>query len=181
MSDENFDNLIAEMEAEENGTAVTTPEPKDDEGAEEVVEKKATDTPPTEIEYAHEHIMKEEGLTKDDLPADIKKMIVTFERKMRMAKAKNASEKTFLQIQNLSTLIADKILDYIETDSDSTEKLEDGGGFDDGGIYDGGIDNSGGSDNLEDPIDEDFEDGGSVEVKEKSSIFGGILGGIFDF
>ena len=165
-SDDNFNNLIAEMEAEENG--VKTVDKKD-----------ANET--SEIEYAHEQIMEEEGLSKDDLPNDIRKMVITFERKMRMAKAKKAPEKTFLQIQNLSTLIADKILDYLE--SEEPKKMEDGGGMDDGGMDDGGTDfvEDGGVD-LEDPIDdENFSDGGSVKTKEKGSIFGGILGGIFDY
>ena len=134
-----------------------------------------------EIEYAHEEIMKEEGLTKNDLPAEIRKMVITFERKMRMAKAKNAPEKTFLQIQNLSTLIGDKILDYLESD---VKRFDDGGGMDDGGMDDGGIadDIQDGGSEVDDAIDEnDFEDGGKVEVKEKGGIFGGILGGIFDF
>ena len=95
-----------------------------------------------------------------------------------MAKSRKSSEKIFLQIQNLSTLIADKIIDFLEKEDALVVKKEDGGGFDDGGsdIFDDGVSD------IEDPeIDEEFEDGGSVEKKEKSSIFGGILGGIFDF
>ena len=117
----------------------------------------------------------------NDLPTEIRKMVITFERKMRMAKAKNAPEKTFLQIQNLSTLIADKILDYLEADVD---KFDDGGGIDDGGMDDGGMadDIQDVSSEVDDGIDEnDYKEGGSVEIKEKSGIFGGILGGILDF
>ena len=171
-TDMNFENLIAEIDAEEKGVNPKSKEIK----VKEVMEDKGG-----EIEYAHEEIMKEEGLTKNDLPSEIRKMVITFERKMRMAKAKNAPEKTFLQIQNLSTLIGDKILDYLESD---VKRFDDGGGMDDGGMDDGGIadDIQDGGSEVDDGIDEnDFEDGGKVEVKEKGGIFGGILGGIFDF
>jgi hypothetical protein len=161
-TEDNFENLISEMEAEQRVGEKA-----------EVVEET-----PTEITYAHIQILEEEGLTKEDMPEDIRKMIIAFDKKMRMAKSRKSSEKIFLQIQNLSTLIADKIIDFLEKEDAVVVKKEDGGGFDDGGsdIFDDGVSD------IEDPeIDEEFEDGGSVEKKEKSSIFGGILGGIFDF
>ena len=170
--DMNFENLLLEIDAEEKGTNLKS---------KEVKKAKVMGEEDREMEYAHEQIMEEEGLTKNDLPTEIRKMVITFERKMRMAKAKNAPEKTFLQIQNLSTLIADKILDYLEADVD---KFDDGGGIDDGGIDDGGIadDIQDGGSEVDDGIDEnDYKEGGSVEIKEKSGIFGGILGGILDF
>jgi hypothetical protein len=170
--DMNFENLLLEIDAEEKGTNLKS---------KEVKKAKVMGEEDGEMEYAHEQIMEEEGLTKNDLPTEIRKMVITFERKMRMAKAKNAPEKTFLQIQNLSTLIADKILDYLEADVD---KFDDGGGIDDGGIDDGGIadDIQDGGSEVDDGIDEnDYKEGGSVEIKEKSGIFGGILGGILDF
>jgi hypothetical protein len=170
--DMNFENLLLEIDAEEKGTNLKS---------KEVKKAKVMGEEDREMEYAHEQIMEEEGLTKNDLPTEIRKMVITFERKMRMAKAKNAPEKTFLQIQNLSTLIADKILDYLEADVD---KFDDGGGIDDGGMDDGGMadDIQDGSSEVDDGIDEnDYKEGGSVEIKEKSGIFGGILGGILDF
>lgn len=170
--DMNFENLLLEIDAEEKGTNLKS---------KEVKKAKVMGEEDREMEYAHEQIMEEEGLTKNDLPTEIRKMVITFERKMRMAKAKNAPEKTFLQIQNLSTLIADKILDYLEADVD---KFDDGGGIDDGGMDDGGMadDIQDGGSEVDDGIDEnDYKEGGSVEIKEKSGIFGGILGGILDF
>ena len=165
--DMNFENLLLEIDAEEKGTNLKS---------KEVKKAKVMGEEDREMEYAHEQIMEEEGLTKNDLPTEIRKMVITFERKMRMAKAKNAPEKTFLQIQNLSTLIADKILDYLEADVD---KFDDGGGIDDGGMAD---DIQDGGSEVDDGIDEnDYKEGGSVEIKEKSGIFGGILGGILDF
>ena len=125
--DMNFENLLLEIDTEEKGTNLKS---------KEVKKAKVMGEEDGEMEYAHEQIMEEEGLTKNDLPTEIRKMVITFERKMRMAKAKNAPEKTFLQIQNLSTLIADKILDYLEADVD---KFDDGGGIDDGGMDDGGM------------------------------------------
>ena len=51
--------------------------------------------------------------------------------------------------------------------------------MDDGGMAD---DIQDGSSEVDDGIDEnDYKEGGSVEIKEKSGIFGGILGGILDF
>ena len=186
-SDENFENLIAEIDAEEKGTTnkkEVTKSSVDKNGKEE--DGKMT--------FAHEEIMKEEGLTKNDLPSDVRSMVITFERKMRMAKAKKASEKTFLKIQNLSTLIGDKILDYIET---KDESFEDGGVLDDGADagFDAGDDAGAdagddtgddlsleGNTDVEDDMNEDdFDDGGSVKTKKKGSIFGDILGGIFDY
>jgi hypothetical protein len=129
----------------------------------------------SELSYPHEKIMKEEGITKNDLPDDLRKMVITFERKRRMATTKKASEATFLKIQNLSTLIADKIVDYIESDIPTKE---DGGGIE--GMEgmegmemdDGGIDDLGDGDvNIDDDI----------ESKENGGMFKGILGGILDW
>jgi len=132
----------------------------------------------SEISFPHEEIMEEEGLTKDDLPTDVRKMVITFDRKFRMAKSRNASESTMLKIQNLSTLIGDKIIDHLE--SDIPIKKEDGGGMEgleDGG-GDGGIDDGGGIDDLGDG-DVNLED--DIELKEKGGMFKGILGGILDW
>ena len=181
-SDENFENLLAEIDAEEKGTT------KKKEVTNISIDKNGNEEE-GKMTFAHEEIMKEEGLTKNDLPSDVRSMIITFERKMRMAKAKKASEKTFLKIQNLSTLIGDKILDYIET---KDESFEDGGVLYDGGMDDGGMADTGddagddlsleGNTDVDDDMNEDdFDDGGSVKTKKKSSIFGDILGGIFDY
>lgn len=182
-SDENFENLIAEIDAEEKGVT------KKKEVTKSSVDKNGKEED-GKMTFAHEEIMKEEGLTKNDLPSDVRSMVITFERKMRMAKAKKAPQETFLKIQNLSTLIGDKILDYIET---KDESFEDGGVLDDGadaGFDDGADagDDAGddlsleGNTDVEDDINEDdFDDGGSVKTKKKGSIFGDILGGIFDY
>lgn len=158
-SEENFEKIMEEVEKEEKvspseSTASTTVEKVSD-----------------EISFPHEKIMEEEGLTKNDLPDDVRKMVVTFERKLRMAKAKKASEETMRKIQNLSTLIADKIIDHLESDLPENEQMEDGGSFDEGGI--GDIDD--GIDGVDDPLDDE------PEIKEKGGIFGGVLGGILDW
>lgn len=179
-TDENFEELIAQMEAEEKGEKV------------EAKPIEVAETKSTELIYPHEDILEEEGLTKEDMPADIRKMIITFDRKMRMAIAKKAPEKTFLQIQNLSTLIADKIITYLESSEVKREKIvvekkEDGGGIDDGGIDDGG-ENGDGIDDLgsgDTSVEDDLEDGGEASGEtpptEKGGLFDGVLGGIFNW
>lgn len=131
----------------------------------------------SELSYPHEKIMKEEGITKNDLPEDLRKMVITFERKRRMATTKKASEATFLKIQNLSTLIADKIVDYIESDIPTKE---DGGGIE--GVDDMGM----GGDDFDDGGIDDLGDGDvniddDIESKESGGMFKGILGGILDW
>ncbi len=126
--------------------------------------------------YAHEKIMQEEGITRNELPEDIRKMVITLERKLRMAKKNNAREATMLKIQNLSTLIGDKIIDHLESDIPTKE---DGGGIE--GLDDMGIGaddiNDGGIDDLDDGVD----DADDIEIKEKGGLFGGVLGGILDW
>lgn len=133
----------------------------------------------SELSYPHEKIMKEEGITKNDLPDDLRKMVITFERKRRMATTKKASEATFLKIQNLSTLIADQIVNYIESDIPTKE---DGGGIegmgmDDVGVDDGGVDDGG----IDDLGDGDVNIDDDIESKESGGMFKGILGGILDW
>lgn len=196
--DENFENLIAEIEAEEKGI-------------EKKKEEKTVEEKPTEIIYAHREILEEEGLTKKDVPAEITKMIDTFDRKLRMAKIRKAPEATFLQIQNLSTLIGDRIITYIESkdrehETIVVEKKEDGGGIDDGslgddggtddggtddgGTDDGGADNEGADDsivnddsdsNVEDDLDELDDGADSDDAPTKGGMFEGVLGGIFNW
>jgi len=159
-NNEQFEAILKEVNSEVGDDKVETTE------VEETV-----DNP-----YVHEKIMREEGITKNELPEDIRKMIITFERKLRMAKKNNASEATMLKIQNLSTLIGDKIIDHLESDIPSKE---DGGGIeglDDMGIGGDDIDD-GGIDDLDDGVD-DVDD---IEVKEKGGLFGGVLGGILDW
>jgi hypothetical protein len=166
--DENFEQILKEIDAEEEGGSV---EPKaeevevdEEEEEEESGEGAEKSGNPDASYYPHIGIMEEEGIDKDSLPEDIRKMVITFERKKRMAERKNAPDSTFLKIRNLSALIADKIMDWIEKDFEGeapkpTAK-EDGGG-----------------------VEEDIvEEGGEGEEKESGgSIFGGILGGIFDW
>jgi hypothetical protein len=180
-TDENFEKIIAEMEELEKGEkpAVINNEVE----KEDVVELTTSD-----FNYPHEYILKEEGLTKDDMPEEIRKMIITFERKLRIAISDKAPEKTFLQIQNLSTLVADKIISYLESDEVSHEtivvKKEEGGGIDDG-IDGGGVADE---DTIIDDgeiggVDDDLEDDevGEVIIEEKGGMFEGVLGGIFNW
>ncbi len=167
-SNEQFEEILKEVNSEvdvDNSKTMNTPSNDD------------VSVSDSELSYPHEKIMKEEGITKNDLPDELRKMVITFERKRRMATTKKASEATFLKIQNLSTLIADKIIDYTESDIPTKE---DGGGIegmegvemDDGGIDDGGIDDLGDGDvNIDDDI----------ESKESGGMFKGILGGILDW
>ena len=170
-NNENFEKLISEIESEDEQIRDTE--------VKEVVEQTSSS-----LTYTHEDILKEEGLTKDDMPADIRKMIITFERKMRMAKAKNAPEETMLKIQNLSTLIGDKIIDYLEADDkryESLVKKEDGGGLDEGEdveISDDSIIEDEDT-NVEDDLEDELED--DSEEAERGGMFEGVLGGIFNW
>ena len=157
-NNEQFEAILKEVNSEVGDDKVETTEVQE-----------TADTP-----FAHEKIMKEEGITKNELPEDIRKMVITFERKLRMAKKNNASEATMLKIQNLSTLIADQIINHLESDIPTKE---DGGGIE--GLDDMGIggDDSGGIDDLDDGV-EDVDD---IEVKEKGGLFNGVLGGILDW
>ena len=159
-NNEQFEAILKEVNSEVGDDKVATTE------VEETV-----DNP-----YAHEKIMREEGITKNELPEDIRKMVITFERKLRMAKKNNASEATMLKIQNLSTLIGDKIIDHLESDIPSKEDGDGIEGLDDMGIGGDDIDD-GGIDDLDDGVD-DIDD---IEVKEKGGLFGGVLGGILDW
>lgn len=161
---EQFEEILKEVNSETG----------DDSSNTQVEETKKEDVKSSEMVYPHEKIMKEEGITKNDLPEEIKKMVNTFERSRRMATMKNSKEATFLKIQNLSTLIADKIIDYIESD---IPQKEDGGGIE--AMTDMGMDDSSATDDLDDGVD-DLEDG-EVETKEKGGLFNGILGGILDW
>jgi hypothetical protein len=161
---EQFEEILKEVNSETGDESSNT----------QVEETKKEEVKSSEMVYPHEKIMKEEGITKNDLPEEIKKMVNTFERSRRMATMKNAKEATFLKIQNLSTLIADKIIDYIESD---IPQKEDGGGIE--GMTDMGMDDSSATDDLDDGVD-DLEDG-EVESKEKGGLFNGILGGILDW
>ena len=174
---ENFDKIISEMEEDNSGVS----ESSNSESSNIVEEKEVSENKKEsqgDLSYPHLEIMDEEGISKKDLPIEIRKMITTFDRKMLLAKRHKSAEKTFLQLQNLSTLIADKIIDYIESDTESS-RLEDGGGISDADTI---FTEDGGGD-VEDPNieDDEFEEGGEVETKEKGGIFGGILGGIFDY
>lgn len=208
-NEDNFEQIMAEIEAEEKGSKVSESTEKKEEV--EKSTKKIDEVGKTQKEeeksssslYAHEEILKEEGLTKDDMPADIRKMIITFERKKRMAESSKASEATMLKIQNLSTLIADQIISYLESDETKHEQIkvekmeepneimEDGGGIEDiaatedGGMDDGADDSiiEDGGDFIDDGID-DLEDGGEAsgeEVVKKTGMFDGLLGGIFNW
>lgn len=177
-TDDNFDKIMAELDAEEK--------------SEKVPEKKESSN---KSSYAHEEILKEEGLTKDDLPADIRKMIITFDRKLRMATVKKAPEATMLKIQNLSTLIGDKIVTWLESDESTVQKVvinkkEDGGaviddaaGGSDDGLDDGGDDSviDDGDTTVEDDLEDGSDDGAAGGEASKGGLFDGVLGGIFNW
>ena len=185
VNDENFNQILKEIEQEENGVVTESKEFTDvTESAEGNKEHNKTsiesESNPDAEYYPHIGIMEDEGIVKKELPKDIQDMITTFNRKKRMAEMKNAKESTFLQIRNLSAIIADKIMDWIERDldevDDTIEKKSIGGSIDN---------------DDEEVMDTEvhLEDGGAVEEDSKEetkesgegSIFGGILGGIFDW
>jgi hypothetical protein len=166
--DENFEQILKEIDQEESGE---TPKPKSEdvevEEVEEDVEEgdvEESDGNPDSSYYPHIQIMEEEGINKKDLPKEIQAMMTTFGRKKLMAERKNSADSTFLKIRNLSAVIADKIMDWLEKDIEGEAPkptIKEGGG------------------NVE---GEGAEEGSEGEEKESGgSIFGGILGGIFDW
>ncbi len=156
-NEENFDKLIKEIEEKEQ-TQGKPVNPLDD----------------TDPYFAHIEVMKEEGLEKSDLPPEIQKMITTFQRKKAMAEKHPMKPETLADLQNLSVIIADNILDDLE-DGLPDEPQEPKEIKDDGGI----IDDASDADIIDD-IDDDMEDGGEVKKPKKESEWG-ILGGIFDW
>lgn len=202
VQDENFNQILKEIEEEEKGGSTKASEESTDvtaaaEGSEEhdgevnddkasKKEEKKEANPDAEY-YPHIGIMEDEGINRKELPRDVQDMISTFNRKKKMAEVRGAKESTFLQIRNLSAIIADRIMDWLERDLDvddtddtddvePTKKKAEGGSVDDE------------DDDVMD-TDVDLEEGGSAggdssESSDKSSeggIFGGILGGIFDW
>lgn len=155
MTDPKFEALIKEIEAGEEKPTEEKPKqtvdplltgdvkPTLDEDGEIETEEEF------DIEYAHEQIMEDEGLSKGDLPEEVQSMIAIFENKKEQADSADFNEKRYLRLQNLSTLIGDKILDEIDTYD--FERINVG---------------PGGELNVE---------------KKKKSMFGDILGGIFDY
>lgn len=111
--DSNFNEIINEIEKEEKGSKPTAKP-----------ESASTKKGDSEIEYPHVEIMEEEGLERKDLPEDLQKMILSFERKKAMAIRRKAKEETFIEISNLSTIIADKIMDWLEEVEESEMELE---------------------------------------------------------
>ena len=192
-SQDNFESILAEIEAEEKGgkTEKSTKTVEQSEVEEVKEEKKPTYT------FAHEEIIEEEGINKKDLPDKIQKMISTFERKKRMAIKQGENESTMLKIQNLSTLIADQIITWMESDGGDMKETaikEDGGSVDDfmtgedivsedsGGAEEIDIIDDGETGNVEDDIDIDYEEGGNtVDEPLKTNLFSGVLGGIFNW
>lgn len=193
IKDEKFNELLAEMEAEEGGAETPKEEVTDitetaegkkeheSEGAaatEEVEEVEEKTEAEAEAEYyPHIKIMREEKINRKSLPKEIREMITAFNRKRSMAERNNGKDSTFLQLRNLSAIIADKLVDWLEKDYDGEQRqptvsskkeeveleLEKDDEFDD---------------------DEDFEDDEEEEEeggKNKGGLFEGVLGGIFDY
>tara|TARA_R110002020_G_scaffold44348_5_gene128009 strand:- start:4578 stop:5093 length:516 start_codon:yes stop_codon:yes gene_type:complete len=168
-TEENFDKLIAEMEAKE-AKANVKDNPIDD----------------SDPYYAHIDVMQEEGLEKSDLPKEIGRMITVFNRKKSMAEKHTMKPETLADLQNLSVIIADKIQDYLEEGLDPEKKSEGGhiADADAGGEADSlsDIDEIAEDDDDENEDDEDEdEDENKTKEPKKSSSEWGILGGIFDW
>jgi len=170
IEDAEFEKIVAKLDAEDNGTQEA---PATTEAAEEVVEKKEEVTSGDDKYYAHEEIMKEEGLKSEDLPTEIREMIASFNRQKNIATKKGYGESTYIKIQNLSTLIADKIMDFLEKDieGEPVVKKEEGGEAEEIEPI---------SDGSEEVIGEEVVVDDN-EKKEGGGIFEGVLGGIFNW
>ena len=154
ITDPRFNELLDEMEQDERSTPEKGLRRKP-------VEK--SDSPDVKY-YPHIKIMEEEGLNRDDLPKEIRSMVITFEQKRRMAERNNSKDTTFLQIRNLSALIADHIMTWMERDlKEPVPKAEEGGEVDE--------------------VVEETEPQEEIkeEKEEDEGMFGGILGGIFNW
>jgi len=183
INDENFEKIIEELEAEEKTTTATSVDSVDSvEANEEVIEKKPESSDEGRY-YAHLVIMKDEGLTKADLPSDIKDMVASFNRQKNLAEKRGYGESTFIKIQNLSTLIADRIMDFLEKDIKNSPEVKK----EEGGSVEGAAEGSGSEEVIKEEESEEILGSPDEEIIEDKkeegggSIFGGILGGVLDW
>ena len=173
ISDANFEQIVAQLEREEQ-------QQKSGKPSEPVSKSKHG-----EYTFPHREIMEQEGLKNKDLPDDLKKMVMSFDGKLSMAKARNANEGTFLEIQKLSTIISDKLMDYLE--KDIMAKKEEGVEATPAATPAAAENAEAATEatpNAEDKsaISNGIEDGEQETPKaESKGIFGGILGGILDW
>jgi len=177
ISDANFEQIVAQLEREEQ-------QQKSGKPSEPVSKSKHG-----EYTFPHREIMEQEGLKNKDLPDDLKKMVMSFDGKLSMAKARNANEGTFLEIQKLSTIISDKLMDYLEKDIMAKKEVKKEEGVEaTPAATPAAAENAEAATeatpNAEDKsaISNGIEDGEQETPKaESKGIFGGILGGILDW
>tara|TARA_R110000822_G_scaffold55834_12_gene141528 strand:- start:566 stop:1063 length:498 start_codon:yes stop_codon:yes gene_type:complete len=155
-----FDKMMEDVNSEDNGGISATAKSENMEEEVDEIKDVEEDTEDRSVEasyYPHIGIMEEEGINIKELPKDIQDMIATFNRKKNMAKMKNAADSTFLQIRNLSVIISDRIIDWLEKDIDKSEEKD-----------------------IEESEEKDIEESEEKDNKNEG-IFDGILGGIFNW
>lgn len=73
------------------------------------------------MEYAHEELMNEMGIGQNDVPSEIKKQIISFNRKRRMA----LKPESIALLEGLSEDIASDITAWYYANNDDDEEGED--------------------------------------------------------
>ena len=73
------------------------------------------------MEYAHEELMNEMGIGQNDVPSEIKKQIISFNRKRRMA----LKPESIALLEGLSEDIASDITAWHYANSDDSEDDEE--------------------------------------------------------
>lgn len=73
------------------------------------------------MEYAHEELMSELEIGQNDLPSEIKKKVISFNRKRRMA----LKPESIAILSDVSNDIADEIAAWHYANSDDSEEYED--------------------------------------------------------
>lgn len=73
------------------------------------------------MEYAHEELMNELGVTQNDVPSEIKKQIISFNRKRRMA----LKPESIALLEGLSEDIASDITAWYYANNDDSDDEED--------------------------------------------------------
>ena len=73
------------------------------------------------MEYAHEELMNEMGVGQNDLPSEIKKQIISFNRKRRMA----LKPESIALLEGLSEDIASDITAWYYANNDDSDDEED--------------------------------------------------------
>ena len=73
------------------------------------------------MEYAHEELMNEMGIGQNDVPSEIKKQIISFNRKRRMA----LKPESIALLEGLSEDIASDITAWYYANNDDSDNEED--------------------------------------------------------